>query len=41
MSDEITRLSSELNKSGEEKSKSDWRIGELLQFWNDAKWRYY
>ncbi|MFH4974586.1 hypothetical protein AB6A40_001295 [Gnathostoma spinigerum] len=26
-------------KLGEEKSKVEWRLGEVTQFWNDAKWK--
>uniref|UniRef100_A0A915ECC3 AMP-activated protein kinase glycogen-binding domain-containing protein n=1 Tax=Ditylenchus dipsaci TaxID=166011 RepID=A0A915ECC3_9BILA len=39
MSEEINWLKEEVRKLGEERAKSDWKLGEVTQYWNDAKWR--
>jgi len=38
-SEEIQRLNDQLIRKTEEKNAADWKIGELKQLWNDAKWR--
>uniref|UniRef100_A0A915M1N0 Uncharacterized protein n=1 Tax=Meloidogyne javanica TaxID=6303 RepID=A0A915M1N0_MELJA len=37
-SEEIQRLNDQLIRKTEEKNAADWKIGELKQLWNDAKW---
>jgi hypothetical protein len=37
--DELQRLKAELGEQSKEKAKLEWRLGEVTQWWNDAKWR--
>uniref|UniRef100_A0A914H272 AMP-activated protein kinase glycogen-binding domain-containing protein n=1 Tax=Globodera rostochiensis TaxID=31243 RepID=A0A914H272_GLORO len=39
INDELERLREELTRKVEEKSKVEWKLGEVNQCWNDAKWR--
>lgn len=39
MSEELNHLREEVRKLADQKSTVDWKLGEVTQWWNDAKWR--
>ncbi|KAI1722969.1 glycogen recognition site of AMP-activated protein kinase domain-containing protein [Ditylenchus destructor] len=39
MSEELKHLREEVRKLTDQKSTVDWKLGEVTQWWNDAKWR--